>query len=92
LQESRRASRRDREPPCDADIERGLREKAVTDPRAAEILLRWMQRPRQVVEDDAVEALSTEQLEALHAGLMRLCSMSSEELGALVRACMDGRV
>jgi hypothetical protein len=34
-----------------------------------------MQRPRQVVEDDAVEALSTEQLEALHAGLMRLCSM-----------------
>jgi LURP-one-related len=31
-----RASRRDHEPPSDADIERGLRERAVTDPRAAE--------------------------------------------------------
>jgi hypothetical protein len=51
-----------------------------------------MQRPRPVPEDDGLEALSTEQLEALHAFLMRLCSMPSEELGALVRACMDGRV
>jgi transaldolase len=42
-----RATRRIREPPSDAEIERGLREKAVTDPRAAEILLRWLQRPRQ---------------------------------------------
>jgi hypothetical protein len=45
-----------------------------------------------VTEDDGLEALSIEQLEALHAGLMRLCSMPSEELGALVRACIDGRV
>jgi hypothetical protein len=64
----------------------------VTDPRAAEILLRWIQRPRQVAEDDALEAVSIEQLEALHSGLMRLCSMPSEELGALARACIDGRV
>jgi hypothetical protein len=67
-------------------------ESGPSDPRAAEILLRWMQRPRQVAEDDGLEALSIEQLEALHAGLMRLCSMPSEELAALVRACMDGRV
>ena len=40
-----RATRRSREPPSDAEIERGLREKAVIDPRAAEILLRWLQRP-----------------------------------------------
>jgi hypothetical protein len=79
-------------PPSDAEIERGLRERAVSDPRAAEILLRWMQRPRQPAEDDAVEALSTEQLEALHAGLMRLSSMDPGELRVLVQACIDRRV
>jgi hypothetical protein len=36
------------EPPSDAEIERGLRERAVSDPRAAEILLRWLQRPGRV--------------------------------------------
>jgi hypothetical protein len=41
-----RATRRSREPPSDAEFERGLRERAVSDPRAAEILLRWLQRPR----------------------------------------------
>jgi hypothetical protein len=41
-----RATRRSREPLTDAEIERGLRERAVSDPRAAEILLRWLQRPR----------------------------------------------
>jgi hypothetical protein len=54
--------------------------------------LRWLQRPRAAAEDEGVEALSVEQLESLHAGLMRLCCMPSEELGALVRACIDGRV
>jgi hypothetical protein len=87
-----RASRRDSTPPSDAGIERGLRERAVSDPRAAEILLRWMQRPRPVTEDDDLEALSIEQLEALHAGLMRLSSMPPEDLGVLVRACIDGRI
>jgi hypothetical protein len=84
--------RRDRKPPSDADIERGLRQRAVFDPRAAEILLRWLQRPRPVTEEDGLEALTVEQLEALHAGLMRLSSMPPEELGALVRACIDGRI
>ena len=64
----------------------------MSDPRAAEILLRWMQRPRPVTEDDDLEALSIEQLEALHAGLMRLSSMPPEDLGVLVRACIDGRI
>jgi hypothetical protein len=69
-----------------------LRERAVTDPRAAEILLRWLSRPRLVPEDEGLEALSIEQLEALHAGLMRLSSMPPEDLGVLVRACIDGRI
>jgi hypothetical protein len=46
LSRESRATRREREPPSDAEIERGLRERAVSDPRAAEILLRWLQRPR----------------------------------------------
>jgi hypothetical protein len=64
----------------------------VNDPRAAEILLRWMQRPRPVTEDDGLEALSIEQLEALHAGLMLLSLMDPGELRVLVQACIDGRV
>jgi hypothetical protein len=76
----------------DADIERGLREKAVTDPRAAEILIRWLQRLRPVAVDDSVEVLSVEQLESLHAGLVRLSCIPPEDLGVLVRACLDGRI
>jgi hypothetical protein len=51
-----------------------------------------MQRPRHVAEDDDLEALSTEQLERLHAGLMRLSSMPPEDLEVLVRACLDSRI
>jgi hypothetical protein len=64
-----RASRRDREPPSDVEIERGLRERAVSDPRAAEILLRWLQRPKPVIETHGVDldSMSEAQLERLHA-------------------------
>jgi uncharacterized protein YbjT (DUF2867 family) len=85
-----RATRRDRRPPRGEEIERGLRERAVHDPRAAEILLRWMHRPRPLApEDDALEALSVEQLERLHAGLMRLCSMDPGEQARIVRRLLD---
>jgi hypothetical protein len=82
----RRASRRHR-PPTDADIERGLRERAVNDPRAAEILLRWMQRPKPVEETPGVDldSLSYAELERLHAGLMRLTALPENELAALLR-------
>jgi hypothetical protein len=77
--------RRTREPPSDAEIERGLRERAVSDPRAAEILLRWLQRPRQ---DDPpgvdLDAMSEAQLERLHVGLVKLASMDDSVLAALV--------
>lgn len=74
----------------DADIERGLRARAKTDPRAAEILLRWLQRPRDVDPSDNIAGLSTEQLETLHHGLMRLCSMPADEQAGMVRAILDG--
>jgi hypothetical protein len=39
-------------------------------PRAAEVLLRWLNRPQVEAMDDGVDALSVEQLERLHACLM----------------------
>jgi hypothetical protein len=64
-----------------------LREKAVTDPRAAEILLRWLQRPKPVEETPGVDldSLSYAELERLHAGLMRLTALSDNELAALLK-------
>src|SRR5262249_36577961 len=87
-----RASRRDRKPPSDADIERGLRERAVSDPRAAEILLRWQQRPRPVSDGDELEGLTVEQLETLYAALLRLSALTPVEQCTVLRALLDGRV
>jgi hypothetical protein len=83
-----RATRRHREPPSDADIERGLRERAVSDPRAAEILLRWLQRPRSVTETPGVEldSMSQVQLESLYAGLVKIAMLPDRELQALVES------
>jgi len=72
LSRESRANRRDRTPPSDEDIERGLRERAVSDPRAAEILLRWLQRPRsdERIHHVDLDAMSEAQLESLYAGLV----------------------
>ena len=85
-----RASRRDREPPSDAEIERGLRERAVSDPRAAEILLRWLQRPRaeERVGGVDLDSMSEAQLERLYAGLLRIAALPEHEVGALVRSLL----
>ena|SRR5215471_12306223 len=92
LSRESRATRRDNKPPSDSDIERGLRERAVTDPRAAEILLRWQQRPRPVSDDDELGGLTLEQLEALYAALLRLSALTPEEQSTLVQGLLDGRV
>jgi hypothetical protein len=49
---------------------RGLPERAVSDPRAAEILLRWLQRPGRETRSGGVDldSLSEPQLERLYAG------------------------
>jgi hypothetical protein len=85
-----RATRRDRKQPSDADIERGLRERAVTDPRAAEILLRWLQRPRtdERVHGVGLDTMSEAQLEALYAGLVRIAALSPNELQVLVQSLL----
>jgi hypothetical protein len=92
LSKESRATRRDREPPSDDDIERGLRERAVSDPRAAEILLRWQQRPRPASDGDELEGLTVEQLEALHAALLRLSALTPGEQSTVLQGLLDGRV
>jgi hypothetical protein len=87
-----RATRRNREPFSDAEIERGLRERAVSDPRAAEILLRWLQRPRakERVGGVDLDSMSERELERLHSGLVRLASMDDTVLAVIVEQVLAG--
>jgi hypothetical protein len=86
LSREARPTRRDGKPPSDAEIERSLRERAVSDPRAAEILLRWLQRPRSDERFHGVDldSMSEAQLERLYAGLVRLAALPGDELQELV--------
>jgi hypothetical protein len=92
LSRESRATRGRREPPNDAEIERGLRERAVSDPRAAEILLRWLQRPRteERVGGVDLDSMSELELERLYAGLLKLAALPDEELRSLVEHLLTG--
>ena len=59
-----------------------MRERAVSDPRAAEILLRWLQRPRteERVGGVDLDSMSERELERLYAGLLKLAALPDEEL------------
>jgi len=74
----------------DLDPARGLRERAVSDPRAAEILLRWLQRPRteERVGDVDLDSMFERELERLHAGLLKLAALPEQELRALVASLL----
>ena len=87
-----RAACRDRPPPSDAQIERGLRERAVSDPGVAEILFHRLQRPHpsEPTPGVDVDALSTAQLERLYEGLVKLASMDETLLAALVDHVLAG--
>jgi hypothetical protein len=89
-----RATRSKREPPSDAEIERGLRERAVSDPRAAEILLRWLQRPRaeERVGGVDLDSMSERELERLYAGLLKLAALPEEQLHALLTSVLADEV
>jgi hypothetical protein len=67
-----------------------LRERAVSDPRAAEILLRWLQRPRaeERVGGVDLDSLSERQLERLYAGLLRVAALPEEDLRALIASLL----
>jgi hypothetical protein len=81
-----RATRGKREPPSDAEIERGLRERAVSSARDAEVLLRWRQtvRPPDAPPGVDLDGMSEAKLERLHAGLVKLASLDEPVLAALV--------
>jgi hypothetical protein len=89
-----RATRGKREPPSDAEIERGLRERAVSDPRAAEILLRWLQRPRaeERVGGVDLDSMSERELERLYPGLLKLAALPEEHLQALLTGVLADEV
>lgn len=70
-----------------------MREKAVTDPRSAEILLRWLQRPR--VEERVggvdLDSMSERELERLYAGLLKLAALPEEHLHSVLTSVLaDG--
>jgi hypothetical protein len=65
----------------------------VTDRRAAEILLRWLPRPRRdEVGDVDLDGLSEAQLERLRKGLTTLCSMEDSQFRAVVDAVLAGQL
>ena len=69
-----------------------MRERAVSDPRAAEILLQWLQRARPETKTAGVDldAMSESQLERLYAGLVRLASLDDTVLAALFDRVLAG--
>lgn len=72
-------------PPSDATIEAGLRQAAASDPRAAEVLLRWLARPRPVADGDDVAGMGVDELERLHAALTALLALEPSHVAAFVR-------
>jgi hypothetical protein len=57
----------------------------------AEVLLRWLQLPReQTTAGVDLDCLSEPQLERLHAGLVQLASMDATVLSALVEQVLEG--
>jgi hypothetical protein len=71
-----------------------LREKADSDPRAAEILLRWLQRPRaeERVGGVDLDSMSERELERLYAGLLKLAALPEEHLHALLTTVLADQV
>jgi hypothetical protein len=78
--------------PSDAEIERGLRERAVNSARDAEVLLRWRHavRPPEATPGMDLDSLSEAQLERLHAGLVRIATLDETVPAALVEHVFAG--
>jgi hypothetical protein len=71
-------------PPSDEAIEIGLRKRAVESAKDAEVLLRWLQRPRQSPSGLGLDEMGEEELEGLYAGLLRLARLDEDELARLL--------
>jgi hypothetical protein len=71
-------------PPSEEAIEIGLRRRAVESAKDAEVLLRWLQRPRQSPSGLGLDEMGEEELEGLYAGLLRLARLDEDELARLL--------
>ena len=69
--------------PSDEAIEIGLRRRAVESAKDAEVLLRWLSRPRSSPSGLGLEEIGDEELEGLYAGLLRLARLDEDELARL---------
>ena len=69
--------RKEAVPPSDDEIERGLRQRAVSSAKDAEVLLRWLTRPRTDSSGLGLEERTEAELEALYR---RLIAMADEDI------------
>ena len=79
------ASRRREAPATDEEIERGLRELAVSIPVRPRCFRAGLTAPKVETMDDGVDALSVEGPDRLHACLIPLSYMDPTEVAACVR-------
>jgi hypothetical protein len=70
--------------PSDEAIETGLRRRAVESAKDAEVLLRWLARPRSEPSRLGLDECTEEELESLYAGLLRLARLDEDELARLL--------
>jgi hypothetical protein len=70
--------------PSDEAIEMGLRRRAVESAKDAEVLLRWLSRPRSSGSGLGLEEMGDGELEGLYAGLLRLARLDEDELARLL--------
>ena len=60
------------------------RRRAVESAKDAEVLLRWLSRPRSSPSGLGLEEMGDEELEGLYAGLLRLARLEEDELARLL--------
>jgi hypothetical protein len=67
-----------------------LRERAISDPRSAEILLRWLRRPRaeERIAGVDLDSISVRELERLQCGPAEARRLPDEQLRALMRSLL----
>jgi hypothetical protein len=72
--------------PSDEAIEIGLRRRAVESAKDAEVLLRWLSRPRSSPSGLGLglEGMGEGELEGLYAELLRLARLDEDELARLL--------
>jgi hypothetical protein len=61
----------------------------VESAKDAEVLLRWLQRPRSTPSGLGLDEMDEASLEALYVGLLRLARLSDKDLASLLAASSE---